>query len=108
MNRVEFIAATAAILFVAFVLGWCAHWIRSRFRKVSADDMGELDRMAQALHDAEEVRYQALAYMEHREAELSNQLSQTQAELSAAMEGLRDARGEAEELRTFIERQNQG
>jgi prophage endopeptidase len=39
---------------------------------------------------------------------MSNKLSQTQAELDAAMEGLRVARTEAEELRSYIERQNSG
>ncbi len=42
--------------------------------------------------------------MQQREAELTNQLSQTEAELAAAMEGLRDARREAEELRSYVER----
>jgi archaellum component FlaC len=42
--------------------------------------------------------------MQQREAELSNQLHQTEAELAAAMEGLRDARREAEELRARLER----
>ena len=36
--------------------------------------------------------------------ELTNQLAQAEAELSAAMEGLRDARHEAEELRSYAEK----
>ena len=108
MNRTEFIIATAIILFVAFLLGWFAHWLIHRFTRVSQGDMGELDKMAQALHEAEETRDQAITYMQQREAEITNQLSQTEAELNAAMEGLRDARQEAEELRTYIERQNNG
>jgi len=39
---------------------------------------------------------------------MTNQMAQTEAELRAAMDGLRDARREAEELRTYIERQNAG
>ena len=35
---------------------------------------------------------------------LMNQISQTEAELKAAMGGLRDARHEAEEMRAYIER----
>jgi hypothetical protein len=54
------------------------------------------------------MRDKAIAYMEQREAEMSNKLSQTEAELGAAMEGLRVARTEAEELRSYIERQNSG
>lgn len=106
LNRSEFIIATAIILFVAFCLGWFASWLVNRFTKVTKADIGELDRMAQALHEAEETRDQAIIYLEQREAEITNQLTQTEAELRAAMDGLRDARREAEELRSYIERRN--
>ena len=105
MNRTEFIIATAIILFVAFVLGWFASWLVNRFTRVTQADIGELDKMAQSLHEAEETRDQAITYQQQREADISNQLSQTEAELRAAMDGLRDARREAEELRAYIDRQ---
>ncbi|KAA9010563.1 hypothetical protein [Histidinibacterium aquaticum] len=108
MNRTEFIIATAAILFVAFCLGWFASWLINRFTRVTKADIGELDRMAQALHEAEETRDQAITYLQQREAEMTNQLHQTEAELRAAMDGLREARHEAEELRAYIERYNVG
>jgi len=108
MNRTEFIIATAAVLFVAFCLGWFASWLVNRFTRVTKAEIGELDRMAQALHEAEETRDQAIIYLQQREAEMSNQLHQTEAELRAAMDGLREARHEAEELRTYIERYNVG
>ncbi|KMW56261.1 Glutamate synthase [NADPH] large chain [Candidatus Rhodobacter oscarellae] len=108
MNRTEIIATTAVILFVAFVLGWFAHWLVHRFARVKQSEMGELDKLAQQLHEAEEERDRTVTYMQQREAEMSNQLQQTEAELRAAMEGLREARQEAEELRAYIERQNQG
>ncbi|MBL4915633.1 hypothetical protein [Szabonella alba] len=104
MNRTEFIIATTIILFVAFMLGWFTHWILHRFTRVAGGDVAELDTLAQSLHEAEEMRDQAILYLEQREAELSNQISQTEAELRAAMEGLRDARHEAEEMRAYIER----
>lgn len=104
MNRTEFIITTAIILFVAFSLGWFANWLIGRFTRVRPSDVGELERMSQDLHEAEETRDQAITYMQQREAELTNQLSQAEAELRAAMEGLRDARHEAEELRAQIER----
>jgi prophage endopeptidase len=107
MNRTEFIVAAALILFVAFMAGWFAYWLLHRLTRVSAADIGEIDRMAQELHDAEETRDQAITYFQAREAELTNQLQQTEAELRAAMEGLREARAETEELRTWIERQGQ-
>jgi prophage endopeptidase len=108
MNRTEFIIATAIILFVAFLLGWFTSWMLNRLTRVTQADIGELDQMAQSLHDAEELRDQAIGYMEQREAELTNRVSQTEAELRAAMEGLRDARAEAGELRAYIERMNAG
>lgn len=107
MNRTEFIIVTAIVLFVAFMLGWFASWLIHRVTRVTQSEMGELDQMAQALHEAEETREQAITYLQQREAELTNQLSQTEAELRAAMDGLRDARHEAEELRGYIERKNQ-
>ena len=107
MSRSEFIIVTAIILFVAFMLGWFANWLIHRLSRLTQSEMGELDKMAQSLHEAEETRDQAIAYLQQREAELSNQLSQTEAELSAAMDGLRDARREAEELRMYIERHQQ-
>ncbi|MEM5520382.1 hypothetical protein [Sulfitobacter sp. AS59] len=105
MSRTEFIIATAIVLFVAFSLGWFANWLLHRFTRVAAGDVAELDRMSQELHEAEETRDQAITYLQQREAELTNQLSQTEAELRAAMDGLRDARQEAEEMRAFIERE---
>ena len=104
MTRTDFVIATAAILFVAFCLGWFAHWLLHRFTRVSRTDMDEMERMAQELHDAEETRDQAITYMQQREAELSNQLHQAEAERAATMEGLRDARREAEELRARLDR----
>lgn len=108
MSRTEFIIATAAILFVAFALGWFANWLVHRFTRVSARDVSELDRISQELHEAEETRDEAITYLQHREAELSNKLHQTEAELNATMDGLRDARAEVEELRTQLQRAQTG
>ena len=104
MNRPEFIVATSVILLIAFGLGWFAYWLLHRFSRIGGADMGEVDRLAQSLHEAEDMRDQALIYLEQREGELTNQIAQTEAELRAAMEGLRDARQEAEEMRAYIDR----
>ena len=106
MSRTEFIMATAIILFVAFCIGWFAHWLVHRFTRVTQADVSELEKLSQELHEAEETRDQAITYLQQREAELTNQLTQAEAELSAAMEGLREARHEAEELRAYLERMN--
>jgi prophage endopeptidase len=105
MNRTEFIITTAVILFVVFCVGWFTNWLVHRFTRVSQSDIGELEKMSQSLHDAEELRDQAITYLQTRETEMASQLLQTEAELRAAMEGLRDARTEAEELRTYVEKQ---
>ena len=88
MNRTEFIIATAIVLFLAFLFGWFAHWLIHRFTRINQSEMGELDRMAQQVHEAEEARDEAIAWYQDREAQLQNQLAQTQAELRAAMDGL--------------------
>lgn len=106
MNREQFIIATAIILFVAFLLGWFANWLIHRFLRVAQSEIGELDLMAKQLHEAEEQRDQAVQYYQQRESEMANKLVQTEAELRAAMDGLRAARNEAEELRGFIEKSN--
>lgn len=108
MNSTQFIIATAILLFVAFLLGWFAHWLVHKFVRVGQGEMGDLDHMAQQLHEAEEQRDETVSYYQQREADLANQVSQTEAELRAAMDGLREARQEAEELRTYIEKQNAG
>jgi prophage endopeptidase len=56
MNRLEFIIAISAVLFVAFALGWFSHWLLRRFTRVSKADLGEFEKMAQELHEAEETR----------------------------------------------------
>ena len=104
MNRTEFTIAIAVILLLAFAFGWFSYWLLHRFTRVAGGDVAEMDRMAQSLHEAEETRDQAILYLEQREAELLGQIAQTDAELRAAMEGLRDARHEAEEMRGYIER----
>jgi hypothetical protein len=104
MNRTEFIIATAIVLFLAFLFGWFAHWLTHRFSRINQSEMGEVDKLAQQLHEAEEARDEAIAWFQEREAASANQLAQTEAELRAAMEGLREARAEAEDLRAYVER----
>ena len=107
MTSPQFVVATAIMLFIAFCLGWFANWLVHRFSRVAADDVAQLDRMSQELHEAEETRDQAITYLQQREAELTNQLAQTEAELRAAMDGLRDARHEAEEMRARVNQTKQ-
>lgn len=105
MDRNQFIIATAVILFAAFVLGWFASWLIHRLTRVTRADIGELERLAQALHDAEEARDEAIIDLETREGELKSKLVQAQAEARSSMDALRDKRAEVEELREYIEQQ---
>jgi C4-dicarboxylate-specific signal transduction histidine kinase len=106
MDRQVFVIATSLVLLAAFALGWFAHWLVHRLTQVSAGDIDELDRLARELHEAEELRDEALTWAERREEELVSKLNQAEAELRAAMEGLRDARAESEELRSYVEQLN--
>lgn len=91
MNRTEFIVATAIILFAAFLLGWFASWLIHRLSRVTRAEMGELESMAQQLHEAEEARDRAVAELEEREAELVAKLSGVEAELLAVQGELRES-----------------
>ncbi|MFV0245430.1 MAG: hypothetical protein ACK5IB_10485 [Qingshengfaniella sp.] len=106
MNRTELIGFLALALFGAFLVGFALHWLIMRLSRVSHAELGELDQMAEALHDAEEARDHAIAERNASETRLNSQLVQSQAELRGAMEGLRDARAEAEELRAYLSEQN--
>ena len=104
MNRTQLIIATAIVLLAAFALGWFTYWLLHRFTRVSGGDIAEMDLLAQALHEAEETRDQAILYLEQREAELMDQLAQTEAELAATLENLQDARSEVDDLSAYIAR----
>ena len=78
-------------------LNWLAHWLHG-----FAPALAIIGLTLSLLHQASLVapKYTPKTFFPHlaqqsREAELTNQLSQTEAELRAAMEGLRDARREA-------------
>lgn len=104
MDRSTLIASTSIILFVAFALGWFARWLSTRLSPIENGHMDEVDRLAQSLHDAEEMRDHAIVYGEERERELMGQLAQSEAELRATMDGLREARQEVEMMQVEIER----
>lgn len=103
MNRMQFVLVTALVLFVAFALGWFTNWLIHRFTRVRQQDLGELDKMAQALHEAEEIRDQAITYVETRERDLTARVTQLEAEVAVAMDGLREARAEAEYYRDQLQ-----
>lgn len=108
MDRNELVIATAILLFGAFLLGFLTHWLVSRLSHVSKSDLSELEAMAEALHSAEEARDAAIAERIAVETRLGAQLSQTEAELRGAMDGLRAARHDTESLRAELGRLGRG
>ena len=104
MTRTDLILATSILLFGAFCIGFLTHWLVNRLSHVSKSDLNELDRMAAALHHAEEARDAALV----RQRKTEDELERTGSDLEAALRALHQARLDAEELRAFISEQNMG
>ena len=98
MNREEFIISAAIVLFLTFSLGWFSRWILQRLNMVSEKDLKDLNKISTALLKAEEDKEKA----NNRELELNKKISQLEAELEAAMDGLRAARLETEELKSSL------
>ena len=102
MNREEFIISAAIVLFLTFLLGWLTRWLLQRLNMVSEKDLNELNNISAALLEAEKDNEKA----RNRELELDKKISQLEAELEAAMDGLRAARLETEEMRSSIEKKS--
>ena len=98
MNREEFIISAAIVLFLTFLLGWLSRWLLQRLSMVSEKDLIDLNRISTALLEAEKDNEKA----KNRELELNKKISQLEAELGAAMDGLRSVRLEAEELKSSL------
>ena len=98
MNREEFIISAAIVLFLTFLLGWLSRWLLQQLNMVSEKDLKDLNKLSAALLEAEE----AIEKAKSREAELNKKISQLEAELKAAMDGLRAARLETEELNSSL------
>jgi len=104
MNREEFIVSTAIVLFLTFLLGWLSRWLIQRLNMVSEKDLKDLNKISTALLEAEQDNEKA----KNREIDLNKKILQLEAELEAAMDGLRAARLETEDLKSsLIEKQQQ-
>ncbi len=98
MNREEFIISAAIVLFLTFLLGWLSRWLIQRLNMVPEKDLKDLNKISAALLEAEEDNEKA----KNRDLELNKKISQLEAELKAAMDGLRAARLETEELKSAL------
>ncbi|MFN3613548.1 MAG: hypothetical protein ACK4WC_03175 [Rubrimonas sp.] len=115
MTRLVIALSIAALLLLAFALGWLCHWLWSRPERRVAAGADRLAQMAAQLHAAEASADAAAARAAAAEArlqdardeikaELGVKLSEARAELAAAMDALREARGDAAEWRAAYER----
>ena len=103
MTEEDLALLIAAALFAAFALGWVAHWLWSVITRKRSPESLKVEAMAADLLEAEAQRDAVHAAKTEtettlsteftaREQELEIKLRETQAELEAAMEGLRAAR----------------
>ena len=92
----------AAVIICAIAIGWGLHWGYTRVRQTSLGHGGD-NEIASRLLEAEKARDNAFGEAEATVTEMRNKLSQTEAELEAAMDGLSNARREAIELRAELE-----
>ena len=99
MNQFDLIIFTSIVLFVTFCLGWLAHLLIAKLgHKSDRNQTGE-HAMAETFYKSETEHANIVDKLKERDAELTNKLAQAQAELSATMDGLHNARVEIESLR---------
>jgi len=103
MDRTSLVVIISIAFFLTFLAGWLLRWAYGRLNSVNSVNVSEIDDLANRLHEAEEARDQAMTYLQQREWELTNKMTQTEAELEAAMEGLGAARRESGELQAQLE-----
>lgn len=103
MNRTELTILVAAAFLIAVLIGWTLRWFFTRLNQASLGGAatGSND-LAARLYAAEEARDQAITESDAKVREVQNKLVQTEAELAAAMEGLGDARRDADALRNEL------
>ncbi len=111
MTREDLTLAIAGAVLVVFLIGWVSHWLWSWLARAASPRSDRADELVAELLIVEEQRDRAHA--EKRELEtalrgeakeheqlLQSLLREREAELAAAMDGLRRARQEIEALKT--------
>lgn len=98
MNRTELTILLSVTFLLAVGLGWTMRWVFSRINRAGLGmSGGENNDMAARLHAAEEASANAAAEAATQVRDMQNKLRETEAELAAAMDGLREARRQAQE-----------
>lgn len=105
MDRTELTLMAAAALLVAIAIGWGLRWVYDLLNPPPPPEPIADSEWAEYAKACEAAREAALAHVGEVERELGNRLTQMQAELDAAMEGLGEARRQADyyesELQSF-------
>jgi len=99
MGQFDLIVFTSIVLFVTFCSGWLAHLLIAKLGHKSERNQTVEHAMAEAFYKSETEHANIVEKLKERDAELKNKLAQAQAELSATMDGLHNARIEIENLR---------
>lgn len=92
MTRSELVIAMTAALVGAVILGWILRWIYGGVSRARTGKVETVDEMTTRLAQAEEGQASIAAQLAATDQSLRAQLREKQAELDAAMDGLRTAR----------------
>lgn len=102
MDRMQLTLVAAAALFVAVILGWGLRWIYELLNPPAPPEPKADSEWAEYAKACEAQRDEAYDRLEEVERDLTNRLNQAQAELSAAMDALGDARRAAQDLEAEV------
>ncbi len=92
MQANEVMLIGALVLFAAFAMGWCMHWLWMQLLRGSLPSIEAMSNVTQELLNATAQHDAAREEAAQKEAELTKLLAQARAERDAAMEGLRQSR----------------
>ena len=99
MNRTELTVLVASTFMVAILIGWILRWLYSRIGQAGLNAGTASNELAARLQEAEIARDEAFKERDETLGEMKRKLVQTEAELSAAMDGLATARRDADAIR---------
>ncbi|MEO1551984.1 MAG: hypothetical protein AAFR93_16405 [Pseudomonadota bacterium] len=103
MDNAQLTWMITGALVAALLTGWVLHWIYTLLTRPQAPQTPDDAALMAAVEDAQQARTQAEARLSEVEGELTRKLSQTEAELAAAMDGLRNARMQTDALEQELE-----
>lgn len=103
MERTELTVIIAVALFAAVALGWVLRWVFDLLNPPPPPEPVADSEWAEYAKACEAQRDDAVARLAEVERDLGNRLTQANAELTAAMDGLGDARREAQTLQAQLD-----